>query len=114
MLYWTYQTLKGVKNMKENRNKTLIIVLLLLAVLLAALLCFWFLNKGSQDEGQQETPHVCAPAAAVIENKVEATCETAGSYDEVVYCGVCGEELSRESKTIAALGHKPSAAVIEN
>ena len=43
--------------------------------------------------------------AAVKENVVAATCTEAGSYDEVVYCSGCGEELSREAKTEAALGH---------
>ncbi|MBQ9531692.1 MAG: leucine-rich repeat protein [Eubacterium sp.] len=43
------------------------------------------------------------PAAAVKENEVKATYDKAGSYDEVVYCSVCGEELSRETKAIAKL-----------
>ncbi|MBQ1341799.1 MAG: cell wall-binding repeat-containing protein, partial [Erysipelotrichaceae bacterium] len=43
--------------------------------------------------------------AAVEENRVEATCTAAGSYDEVVYCSVCGKELSRETKIVPALGH---------
>ncbi len=46
-----------------------------------------------------------SPAAAVKENVVDASCETDGSYDEVVYCSVCGEELSREKKTETAPGH---------
>ena len=41
----------------------------------------------------------------VRENVVEASCTAAGSYDEVVYCSVCGEELSREEKVVEALGH---------
>ncbi len=45
------------------------------------------------------------PKAAVEENRVEPTCIAAGSYDAVVYCETCGEELSREPKTIDALGH---------
>ena len=44
-------------------------------------------------------------AAAVKENVVEATCKAAGSYDEVVYCSVCNEEISRTAKTIAQLAH---------
>ncbi|MBQ3154157.1 MAG: dockerin type I repeat-containing protein [Clostridia bacterium] len=40
------------------------------------------------------------PAEAVRENEVAATCCAAGSYDEVVYCSVCHEEVSREPKTI--------------
>ena len=45
------------------------------------------------------------PAEAVEENRVEATCEEDGSYDSVVYCSVCGAELSRENVTIPATGH---------
>ena len=45
------------------------------------------------------------PGAAVRENEVAATCTTAGSYDEVVYCTACGNELSRTQKTIAKLDH---------
>ena len=48
------------------------------------------------------------------ENRIEATCTVPGHYDLVVYCSVCREELSREEKTIAALGHKESAPVEEN
>ncbi|MCR4710054.1 MAG: hypothetical protein K5653_07355 [Clostridiales bacterium] len=42
---------------------------------------------------------------AVRENEAAATCVAAGSYDEVIYCTVCGKELSRTKKAIAALGH---------
>ena len=45
------------------------------------------------------------PGAAVCENKVAATCTTAGSYDEVVYCTTCGNEVSRTQKTIDKLAH---------
>ena len=45
------------------------------------------------------------PAKAVIENMVSATCLQAGEYDSVVYCATCGEEVSRQAKTILALGH---------
>ena len=43
--------------------------------------------------------------AAVRENEVAASCTKSGSYDEVVYCTVCKTEVSREAKTIDALGH---------
>ena len=46
------------------------------------------------------------PSEAVRENEVSATCETAGSYDEVVYCSVCKEEISRDHKTVEAFGHQ--------
>ncbi|MBQ7357436.1 MAG: hypothetical protein IJW65_01740, partial [Clostridia bacterium] len=40
---------------------------------------------------------VCLASAAVIENKSDATCTEDGTYDSVVYCSVCGKELSRET-----------------
>ena len=43
---------------------------------------------------------------ATIENKIAATCTTDGSYEEVVRCMVCNAEISRETKTIPATGHK--------
>ena len=46
------------------------------------------------------------PATAVKENEIKATCEKSGKYDSVVYCSVCGDELSRKTETIAKAGHK--------
>ncbi|MGN1093876.1 MAG: hypothetical protein ACI4SC_02735, partial [Candidatus Neoclostridium sp.] len=53
------------------------------------------------------------PATAVEENRVEATCMVDGRYDSVVYCSVCKEELSREEKTIPALGHKETGWIVD-
>ena len=44
--------------------------------------------------------------AAVKEKEVPATCTTDGSHEEVVRCMVCNAEISRETKTIPATGHK--------
>ena len=46
------------------------------------------------------------PAAAVRENETAATCTEAGSYEEAVYCAVCGTELSRRTVETEALGHE--------
>ena len=46
------------------------------------------------------------PDEKVKENEKAATCEQKGSYDEVVYCKVCKAELSRNTKSTSALGHK--------
>ncbi len=43
---------------------------------------------------------------AVIENNVDPDCVNDGSYDNVVYCTVCEAELSRNTVTVDALGHK--------
>ena len=54
------------------------------------------------------------PGKAVKESVVLATCEAAGSYEEVVYCEVCKEKLTRVSKTLPAMGHTRGEAVREN
>ena len=43
------------------------------------------------------------PDEPVMENVVEPTHQTEGSYDEVVYCKMCGKELSRTARTIPAI-----------
>ena len=40
----------------------------------------------------------------VKENEVAPTCKEDGSYDSVVYCSVCGEELSRETIIVPTTG----------
>ena len=42
---------------------------------------------------------------AVVENNVLPTCTVDGSYDSVVYCSVCNEELSRNTVVVPMLGH---------
>ena len=46
-----------------------------------------------------------APAEAVSEDRIDPTCTEAGSYDDVVYCSVCGAELSRTAKSLDPTGH---------
>ena len=60
---------------------------------------------GKEIENEWVNANGHTPAEAVEENRIEATCTEEGSYDSVVYCSVCNEELSREAKTIDALGH---------
>ena len=64
---------------------------------------------------QTETAKLSHTAGeATEENVVPATCKAAGSYEEVIYCSVCSEELSRTEKTIDKLAHTPATAVQEN
>ena len=57
----------------------------------------------SYTENVPPTGHT--PADAVRENEVPASCSAAGSYDEVIYCSVCKEEISRTQKTTEKLPH---------
>ena len=68
--------------------------------------------------GEKETEQIAAldhtPGEAVRENEIAATCTEAGSYEEVVYCTVCEEEVSRKTVEVAPLDHTPGEAVKEN
>ena len=61
-----------------------------------------------------QAAHTHTPGEAVQENVVPASCKAEGSYDEVVYCTECGDELSRVAKTIDKLAHTPGEPVREN
>ena len=43
------------------------------------------------------------PGTAVTEDEQEATAQSEGSYEAVIYCTVCGKELSRVTHTIPRL-----------
>ncbi len=42
----------------------------------------------------------------ITENESTPSCINDGSYDKVVYCSVCGEELSRSTISVPRTGHK--------
>ena len=67
---------------------------------------------GTKTEKVEKKGHISAEA--VRENEIKSTCTVKGSYDEVVYCKVCGNVISRVTKTIDALGHTPGEAKREN
>ena len=68
--------------------------------------------------GEKETETIAAlghtAGEAVRENEKAPACTAKGSYEEVVYCTVCEEEVSRKTVTVDALGHTPGEAVKEN
>ncbi len=77
--------------------------------LLLSLPCLLLLSSCGQSANAMEstatTAHVHISEEAVQENVLEATCLEAGSYEEVIRCQTCREELSRKSVTQQALGH---------
>ena len=62
-------------------------------------------SSSSESSKESSSKHVHTPGEPVEENRAEPTCTKKGSYDLVTYCTECYEEVSREKKTIAALGH---------
>ena len=53
----------------------------------------------------------CQAGAPVVENSTAASCGEPGSYDSVVYCSVCGDELNRTHHTVDALPHSYAETV---
>lgn len=72
---------------------------------------------GHKDENNDYECDVCfadlctdhVPANAIEENRVESTCSTAGSYESVVKCSQCGEEISRETMALPLANHTEEA-----
>ena len=64
--------------------------------------------------GEVTPPHTHTPGEPVIENDHNSTCTVQGSYEEVIYCTGCGEELSRETKYHELADHTPGDPVNEN
>ncbi len=58
--------------------------------------------------------HTHVPGEAVRENSKPSTCEDAGSYDSVVYCEDCGDELVRTHVAVNPKGHTAGTPVREN
>ena len=58
-----------------------------------------------EEEIIQKLNHTHKAGDPFEENRVEPDCTHTGSYDLVIKCSECGEEISRTSHTISALGH---------
>ena len=61
-----------------------------------------------------EEPCTHTPNEPTRENVVDATCESEGSYTEIIVCSLCGEEISRTEKTIEKLEHTPADPIRED
>lgn len=56
----------------------------------------------------------CVAGTPVIENSTAASCGEAGSYDEVIYCSVCGDKLNSTHHIVDALPHSYQENVTKN
>ncbi len=82
-------------------------VSLLLMMLLALALVFAL--SSCEDE------HIHVPGKAIAENEVSGNCKVQSTYDEVIYCTDCGEEITRMNKKGELGAHIPAqTAVLEN
>jgi len=77
---------------------------------------------GHKDEDSDYVCDVCkaelctnhVPSDAVKENEVASTCSKEGSYELVVRCSNCNEELSRETVAVEKLDHTTGETTREN
>ena len=92
-------------------KKALVILLVFCAATFGVL---FVMNKLNLIKPNDTPPHTHTEGTPVIEKEVAATCTTDGSYDSVVYCTECKEEVSRETKTVNKLGHTEGTPVTEN
>ena len=58
--------------------------------------------------------HHHTATSSVKENEIAPTCASDGSYDEVVYCADCNEELIRTPRSVAKIAHTLLSSVKEN
>lgn len=58
--------------------------------------------------------HLHQALSSVKENEIAPTCTSEGSYDEVIICDDCGEEVFRNTESVAKLAHTLSESVKEN
>ena len=69
------------------------------------------LGNGTPSDTLSVTESAHTPASVVIENLIDSSCTQTGSYDEVVYCSECQEEISRTHNTIEKKPHNYSQKV---
>ncbi|MBQ9978504.1 MAG: discoidin domain-containing protein [Clostridia bacterium] len=70
-------------------------------------------SSGHKDDNGDYKCDICktnictehTPAEAVRDNEKAPTCTAEGSYDSVIKCSKCGEEISRETKPVQKLPH---------
>ena len=87
---------------------------IVLSILIIICMGFTFAAQGDPGDGTVTMPSVTIPSGTcnhiageqVRENEIPATCTEPGSYDYVIYCTLCGEEMRRGTgiKT-PVLGH---------
>lgn len=88
------------ENKKKKGLKVVLFIILPIIVIAGIVIAIILATRSCAPKG-----HTHVAGLAVHENEIAAKCETDGSYDEVVHCTICHQEMSREHKIVPALGH---------
>ena len=115
------QSLTGKEQIISHQKKKpqYLTIIAAIGLSLVALAVVWFsiqtaLRNRTPSDVLPTTETAHTPATAVKENYVDSSCTKTGSYDEVVYCSVCGEEIARTKKTVDKKPHDHNQKVTTN
>ena len=93
-----------MRGSKYHDYRVVKVIGILLLIALGVFLYFQF----------REPPHEHTPLSAVKERVVQATCTEGGSYDSVIYCAECGDEIARNKVEVDPIPHTPGQVKQEN
>lgn len=90
---------------KKKKNYVYPILVICLALLAFLAIIIFAINSNA---------HTHPTLSYSKENEIAPTCTADGSYDDVVYCAECEEEISRTTKSLQKLNHTLSNSIKEN
>ena len=115
------QSLTGKEQIISHQKKKpqYLTIIAAIGLSLVALAVVWFsiqtaLRNRTPSDVLPATETAHTPAAAVKENYIDSSCTKTGSYDEVVYCSVCSEEIGRTKKTVDKKPHDHNQKITTN
>lgn len=85
-----------------------------MGVALLAALVVIIIMVAKRNDAPSEALHSHLDLKSVRENEIAPTCSAEGSYDEVLYCAECNEEIMRTTKIVAKCSHALADGVKEN
>lgn len=95
---------------QKNKLPYLIAGICFTVLLACAIIIGVAIGKNTYEIKEQHTHDTLS---TIKDNNIPSTCTSEGSYDEVVYCTECGEEILRTSKSVAKIAHTLSSSVKE-
>ncbi len=96
---------------RKRKYPNPIVVICFTILVVCAFIIGAAIGKYASTNKEQHTHDVLR---SVTENEIAPGCAAEGSYDEVVYCTECDEEVLRISQRVAKLSHTLSSIVKEN
>ena len=93
----------------QNKKRLYLYLISAICFVILAVCVIMAVAMRTDDRADEASDHPVLKS--VRENDVAPTCTAQGSYDEVVYCTECGEEVLRTTQSVAKLSHALSGSV---